>query len=372
MDEQAPKRVKRNEDDGDEQDGDGMAINSNTTRGAGQGTYHNGSNQTCEACLTKGHATHHCARPSSQGDTVIEPFHRLSPVYSHLFAQHKKPGWRLHTLNGPPGPEGLDECNSVMLLALNAMFQKMVLDRIGQPPLRVTDRRFCFIRLTLEVGEKNGNRLPAVMRGRWPLLKSDCVRLPVVQKLRMFEELAPEERPRSSLDAMGFQEVRRLYNAGQIPRQIFPLDGVVAPRTDRHSPDGGDYDLGLLADQEEQGHQDSVGEENTDEALNLDEASNKGRMQTREVGVQTEVEDVVDAQMRRIQTRDMGTQTENDDVVEANMHQLQTQDAVVQTEKDDLVDNENTNADEAVQSEGQEGACGNNPWGSLGRWFGVP
>lgn len=86
--------------------------------------------------------------------------------------------------------------------------------------------------------------MPPELLGQYPLLKSDCTVPGTVEKLRRFGELAPEDRPRSSLTGLHLLAVRIMYNKGEIPRQICDPARQV-PMVMQHSLDGGDYDLAV-------------------------------------------------------------------------------------------------------------------------------
>lgn len=198
----------------------------------------------CQACLADTHRTTACARPSKRGDTVFCPVHGCG-----VYGQHISKGTRVrfHTVDGPKGRR--QTCHMWGKQTPKDVFQYLVLDRRGKPPLRVTNPRYCFIGMVLATGlAEHGDTMPPELEGRWPVMKFERRQDAMIAKLREFETLS--EKPRSVLDGMTWDDIKSGYTSGALEAQIFKpaRDGEPAVDMPKNSDDGGDFILDFDTD----------------------------------------------------------------------------------------------------------------------------
>lgn len=149
--------------------------------------------------------------PSSEGDTIIDPYHKRSVLQN---GGHPLDGRSAFSKYG-----SLLVCSALLHADLKSRFQFLALDRVGLPPVRVVQQKHCPIRIILYYSQEacNGN-MPPDLNGRWPFLKEEAVRHAAL--LRDYENLGPEARPRSRLDGLTIEQIRASYDAGEILPQV--------------------------------------------------------------------------------------------------------------------------------------------------------
>ncbi|KAL1883227.1 hypothetical protein Daus18300_000285 [Diaporthe australafricana] len=107
--------------------------------------------------------------------------------------------------------------------------QHLLVDRKGKAPIRAYRQENCFVAFGLELSQRwCGGEMPAAIGSVWPLTKEDAVRHRAA--LKNWHNLAPEDRPQSSLDSLEIGEIRRQYQAGLIPPQVFDSREDIAGR----------------------------------------------------------------------------------------------------------------------------------------------
>lgn len=198
---------------------------------------------SCVACHSNEHRTKNCPRPSKEGDTVICPIHNRSAVYGRTHSTH--------IADAPAGNHapGWEPCRVLAHSDLAAKFGWLCVGRIGLPPVRVYSEDMCFISIILRLSrEQYNDQMPLELNGRWPLLKSDAQVPANIDLLRRPEATGLGERPRSSLDLLPIQEIRRRYEAKELPIQVCRVPPPLA-NVDRESEHGGDFILAIPAEQ---------------------------------------------------------------------------------------------------------------------------
>lgn len=177
----------------------------------------------CEACEANTHETRHCSTTTIAGDTIIDPFCNHS-----VKAQEK--GDERHSFDSrtPPSPESTEWLYCPVLVehergevggALVRLFNTLVVDRIRMPPIRVFKEEYCFVRITIEISDRNcQGAMPNPMGGVWPYTKQDA--LQSKDQLGQFDLVGWEEMPKGQLERTDFQEIKKQYREGRIPKQI--------------------------------------------------------------------------------------------------------------------------------------------------------
>lgn len=169
--------------------------------------------------------------PSSEGDTIIDPYHNPSIL--------KKGG---HSLGGRStrDPNGrLLICSALWKATLSSRFEYLALVRVRSPPTRVMQQKYCPIQTILNYSKAAfEGRMPFWLDGRWPLLKEEAVTHAAA--LRDYEKLAPEARPRSRLDLLSIDQVKTMYKAGRILPQVHKRRENGAAKTKTSQPGSND------------------------------------------------------------------------------------------------------------------------------------
>lgn len=179
----------------------------------------------CEACEATSHETKDCPIPSYDGDTVVDPFCNLS-----IKAQEKGDTTH-HSLDGkrathPQHKETLLYCPTLIsferaegTFAVVKLFNTLVVNRRRMPPIRVFKDQYCFIQIAIFASDYYcGGEMPRALEGVWPYTKQDALKHRF--SFKSFDKLGWRGMPKGELEGMDWEEIKREYRAGRIPKQI--------------------------------------------------------------------------------------------------------------------------------------------------------
>ncbi|KAK7719996.1 hypothetical protein SLS64_002177 [Diaporthe eres] len=199
---------------------------------------------SCAVCRTDTHGTGDCpgGHEMRHGDVPICPYcHTTSAndMRGHTFDTNE-----INTGRKDWGCRYIREVVKEYKTNVDArkfLTEHLLVNRKGKGPVRAYRQENCFVALALEISRRwCDGQMPEDIDYVWPLTKADAVRHAAA--LRNWDNLAPDDRPRSSLDGLEIGEICRRYEAGDIPPQIFgPYDNMLRGPSRR-----GPYDFSAL------------------------------------------------------------------------------------------------------------------------------
>lgn len=99
------------------------------------------------------------------------------------------------------------------------LFNTLVVNRRRMPPFRVFKEKYCFIQIAILASHEHcEGQMPRALEGVWPYTKQDALRHR--NSLRDFDKLGWQGMPKGELEGMDWEEIKREYRAGRIPKQI--------------------------------------------------------------------------------------------------------------------------------------------------------